>query len=101
MQNWTKRHPSLQGSFYDSLSIPTDESDAKLKQTCHLDAVEDIKLQLNVLEQEIEIEKIIDQPNSSDRLIELHEKKIKMINAQRYHRNASRAYWYCQENTVS
>ena len=101
MTNWNDRHPSLQKSFYDSLTPPINKSDAILKQTCHLDAVEDIKLQLDVLQQEIEIEKLIDQPTTNDHLIELFEKRIKMLNAQRYHRNASRAYWYCQENTVS
>ena len=94
MTTWTKKHPSLQGSFYDSLSVPTDTADAKLKEQCHLDAVNDIKLQLDVLQQEIEIEKLSDQPYTENYLIELHEKKIKMLNAQRYHRNASRAYWY-------
>ena len=101
MTNWNDRHPSLQKSFYDSLTPPINKADAVLKQTCHLDAVEDIKLQLDVLQQEIEIEKLIDQPTTNDHLIELFEKRIKMLNAQRYHRNASRAYWYSQENTVN
>ena len=78
---WNKYHPSLQRSFYSDLECPSNKHDAEIKMQCHKHAVSDIELQKEVLEEEINLER-------------LQERKIKLINAKRYHQNASNAYWY-------
>ena len=52
--SWSKFHPSLQKNFYNSLEVPQNIEDAKIKQECHLHAVEDIVMQMEVLESEME-----------------------------------------------
>ena len=91
---WTKYHPSLQRSFYSDLECPSDEADASIKMQCHRHAVADIELQKEVIEAEIDIEKAQDVPYNGNKLERLKERKIKLINAKRYHQNASNAYWY-------
>ena len=68
--------------------------DAKIKQECHLHAVEDIVMQMEVLESEMELENRQDVPYNASRIDQLHERRIKLINAKRYHTNAAHAYWY-------
>ena len=46
------------------------------------------------IETEIDIEKSQDVPYNGHKLERLKERKIKLINAKRYHQNASNAYWY-------
>mgnify|MGYP003130110789 FL=1 len=91
---WSKFHPSLQKNFYNSLEVPQNIEDAKIKQECHLHAVEDIVMQMEVLESEMELENRQDVPYNASRIDQLHERRIKLINAKRYHTNASNAYWY-------
>lgn len=94
---WTKFHPSLQKSFYATLDAPNDEKDADLKMTCHKHAVTDIDMQMEVLEAEIALEKSEDVPYNDDKINSLYERRIKLINAKRYHTNASNAYWYSMQ----
>ena len=61
---------------------------------CHKHAVSDIELQKEVLEEEINLENKQDIPYNETKLERLQERKIKLINAKRYHQNASNAYWY-------
>jgi hypothetical protein len=89
-----KFHPSMQRSFYNDLECPQDEHDAKVRMQCHKHAVSDIELQKEAIESEIEIEKAQDVPYNGNKLERLQERKIKLINAKRYHQNASNAYWY-------
>lgn len=91
---WNKYHPSLQRSFYQDLECPADEQDAKVRMQCHKHAVSDIELQKEAIEAEIDLEKAQDVPYNGNKLDRLHERKIKLINAKRYHQNASNAYWY-------
>ncbi len=91
---WSKYHPSLQRSFYTDLECPNNKQDAEIKRQCHLHAVSDIELQKEVLEEEINLENKQDIPYNETKLERLHERKIKLINAKRYHQNASNAYWY-------
>ena len=91
---WNKFHPSLQRSFYADLDCPDDDQDAKIRMQCHKHAVADIELQKEAIETEIDIEKSQDVPYNGHKLERLKERKIKLINAKRYHQNASNAYWY-------
>ena len=94
---WSKFHPSLQRSFYSDLDCPEDDQDSKIRMQCHKHAVSDIELQKEAIETEIDIEKSQDVPYNDHKLERLKERKIKLINAKRYHQNASNAYWYyCQ-----
>ena len=58
---------------------------------CHKHAVSDIELQKEAIEAEIDIEKAQDVDYNGNKLDRLHERKIKLINAKRYHQNASNA----------
>ena len=91
---WNKYHPSLQRSFYSDLECPSNKHDAEIKMQCHKHAVSDIELQKEVLEEEINLENKQDIPYNETKLERLQERKIKLINAKRYHQNASNAYWY-------
>ena len=91
---WTKFHPSLQKSFYNSLEVPTSESDAIVKEQCHKHAVSDIEMQMQALDSEMELENRQDVPYNAAKIDQLHERRIKLINAKRYHTNAAHAYWY-------
>ena len=94
---WSKFHPSLQRSFYSDLDCPEDDQDANIRMQCHMHAVSDIELQKEAIETEIDIEKSQNVPYNDHKLERLKERKIKLINAKRYHQNASNAYWYyCQ-----
>ena len=95
-RKWTedKYHPSLQRSFYTDLPCPYDKREAEIKMQCHQHAVADIELQKEVLEQEINLEADQDVPYNAAKLERLKERKIKLINAKRFHQNASNAYWY-------
>ena len=95
---WTKFHPSLQKSFYNTLDAPSGASDAELKMTCHKHAVCDIDMQMEALEAEIELEKAQEVPYNEDKIGVLYERRIKLINAKRYHTNASNAYWYAMQS---
>ena len=87
----------MQRSFYSDLDCPEDDQDAKTRMQCHKHAVSDIELQKEAIETEIDIEKSQDIPYNVVKLERLKERKIKLINAKRYHQNASNAYWYyCQ-----
>ena len=94
---WTKYHPSLQKSFYSTLDAPQDSKDAELKMTCHKHAVSDIDMQMDALEAEIDLEKAQDVPYNEEKIGTLYERRIKLINAKRYHTNASNAYWYSMQ----
>ena len=76
------------------LIVLDDDQDAKIKMQCHKHAVSDIELQKEAIETEIDIEKSQDVPYNDHKLERLKERKIKLINAKRYHQNASNAYWY-------
>lgn len=94
---WTKFHPSLQKNFYNTLNAPKDADDASIMKECHEHAVEDIEMQMQVLDVEIKLEEEQEVPYNKERIEQLLERRIKLINAKRYHTNASRAYWfYCQ-----
>ena len=92
--SWTIFHPSLQKSFYANLDAPTSTNDAQVKQTCHLHAVDDIGLQIDVVEAELQLEKEQEIPYNQNKMQHLQERRIKLINAKRYHKNASNAYWF-------
>ncbi len=70
---------------------------ADLKMTCHKHAVTDIDMQMEVLVAEIELEKGEEVPYNEDKINALYERRIKLINAKRYHTNASNAYWYSMQ----
>ena len=91
---WKIFHPSLQKSFYANLDAPKNTSDAQVKQTCHNHAVDDITLQIDVVEAELQLEKDQQVPYNDGKMQHLQERRIKLINAKRYHKNASNAYWY-------
>jgi len=91
---WKIFHPSLQKSFYANLEAPANANDAQIKQTCHNHAVDDISLQIDVVEAELQLEKDQQVPYNDGKLQHLQERRIKLINAKRYHKNASNAYWY-------
>lgn len=92
--SWNKFHPSLQKNFYATLEIPTSKEDAAIKQQCHEHAVEDIELQMDVLNAELALEEDQEIPYNQNKIQHLQERRIKSINAKRYHKNASRAYWF-------
>ena len=51
-------------------------------------------MQMEVLESEMELENRQEVPYNDTRIYQLHERRIKLINAKRYHTIASNAYWY-------
>jgi hypothetical protein len=92
--NWTKYHPSLQKNFYQSLEAPQSIEDAKIKMQCHEHAVSDIEMQMDALTSEIDLEKRQEIPYNESKIDTLYERRIKLINAKRYHTNAANAYWF-------
>jgi len=86
-------HPCLYTSFYETIDCPQDDEDAERLRQCHMHAVCDIDLQIKSNQVEIEMLTLDDQYDQR-RMIELLEKKRRLLFAKRRHLSSSNAYWY-------
>ena len=91
---WTIFHPSLQKSFYANLDAPKNTSDAQVNKHAITMLLMTSTLQIDVVEAELQLEKDQEVPYNEGKMQHLQERRIKLINAKRYHKNASNAYWY-------
>ncbi|MCP3698567.1 MAG: hypothetical protein GY920_08445 [Aliivibrio sp.] len=98
--SWIKHHPNLQASFYQNLEVPKNIKDAELRMQCSRQAVEDIDLQLEIVEQEIALESEQEIPYNETKLDEFREHKLKLMKAKRYQNNSANAYWYYMQVAV-
>lgn len=89
-------HPNISENFYQKLEVPTDLEDAHIKMSCHQHAVDDfdLQIQMNELEQSMLCDGEDVLPYQSGRIDDLEQKKLKLLLGKRFHRNASRAYWF-------
>jgi hypothetical protein len=71
---------------------PEDIEDAKLRMTCHNQAVEDFNIQLQMVD--IEINAYTDCDYNQSKVDDLEDRKLKLLAGKRFHANASHAYWY-------
>lgn len=89
-------HPSIQSNFYLNLPAPSSSDDAKLRMTCHHQAVADFDIQLEMVDLEIKLcsddQGVL--PYQEAKLEELEERKVKLLAGKRFHANAGNAYWY-------
>jgi hypothetical protein len=67
---------------------------------CSRQAVEDIDLQLEIVEQEIALESEQEIPYNETKLDEFREHKLKLMKAKRYQNNSANAYWYYMQVAV-
>jgi hypothetical protein len=76
--------------------VPIDLEDAHIKMSCHQHAVDDfdLQIQMNELEQSMLCDGEDILPYQSGKMDELEQKKLKLLLGKRFHRNASRAYWF-------
>jgi hypothetical protein len=98
--SWIKHHPNLQASFYQNLEVPKNIKDAELRMQCSRQAVEDIDLQLEIVEQEIALESKQEIPYNETKLDEFREHKPNLMKAKRYQNNSANAYWYYMQVAV-
>jgi hypothetical protein len=93
---WNWFHPSIQTSFYEKIPAPTNLEDACIKMDCHLHAVKDFELQLEMNKLQIDMVKDGGEvaPYCMDEYEDLEQKKLKLLVGKRFHQNASNAYWY-------
>ena len=89
-------HPNISENFYQKLEAPTDLEGAHIKMSCHQHAVDDfdLQIQMNELEQSMLCDGEDVLPYQSGKMDELEQKKLKLLLGKRFHRNASRAYWF-------
>ena len=96
--SWIKHHPNLQESFYQKLEVPKNIKDAELKMNCSKQAVDDIVLQLEIVDEEIEryleLKTNDDIPYNQTKLEYLKEQKLNLMRARRFQNSAFNAYWY-------
>jgi len=93
---WTWYHPSIQTSFYEKIPAPQNLEDACIKMDCHLHAVKDFELQLEMNKLQIDMVKDGNEvaPYCMEEYEDLEQKKLKLLVGKRFHQNASNAYWY-------
>jgi hypothetical protein len=100
VSSWIKHHPNLQPSFYQNLEVPKNIKDAELRMQCAKQAVVDIDLQLVIVNQEIDLERVQENPYNENKVDDFNEHKLKLLKAKRYHNNAANAYWYYMQVAV-
>ena len=104
---WSNLHPHLNASFYEKLTPPTSQGDAKILSRTHKDAAEDFQCQIEVVDQEIlmlkdPIDNTIPEYNC-DQYEDCLEKKRRLMLSKRFHVNAMNAYdyfCYCKSNAL-
>ena len=67
---------------------------------CAKQAVVDIDLQLVIVSQEIDLERVQENPYNENKVDDFNEHKLKLLKAKRYHNNAANAYWYYMQVAV-
>jgi len=104
---WEKLHPHLNTSFYEKLTAPASQQDAKILSRTHKDAAEDFQLQIDVVDQEIlmikdPVDGTVPEYNC-EQYEDYLEKKKRLMLSKRFHVNAMNAYdyfCYCKSNAI-
>ena len=101
--DWIWKHPYIQETFYQRLPVPENPTDAKDKLKCHQDAIDDFQSQIEIID--IEIQTLKEDtgdvlPYLIDKDVELKNRKHKLLQSKRYHKNAANAYSYHLEKAV-